>query len=172
MWTIESHTKSKQVEFSQHHFVEIMFSLNVPLKYSKTVYDTIHPLYISSRLFGFLPFSATITKPSSNRIYLTKVDHLIFIIHELVYILCTVFNSNVKMQSNVSSSKLIVDGMKYQIVFGCFVCCVIVIVERVFRTFTWNIVEAISDFDVKVFPCMTRVMKRYKSSNNFFFISI
>lgn len=127
-----------------------MFSLNVPVKYSNTVYNTIRPLYISSRLFGYSPFSATITKPSSNKIYLTKLDHFIFIIHVLAYIFCAVFNFDVEIHENMSSSKLLVNGTKAQIVFGCFGCCTIVVVELVFRTYYWDIVESLNEFDIEV----------------------
>lgn len=132
-----------------------MFSLNVPVKYSNTVYGTIRPLYISSRLFGYLPFSATITKPSSNKIYLTKVDHLIFIIHVLAFILCTVFNCCVKITSDLSKSDLLAKGVKFQLIFGSFISCIILVVELVCRTSCWNIIESINDFDLKV-PTDTR----------------
>lgn len=127
-----------------------MFSLNVPVKYSNTVYNTFRPLYISSRLFGYSPYSVTITNPSSNEIYVTKVDHFLFIIHELAYILCTVLNFNVEIHSSLTSSQLLVNGVKYQMVFGCIFCCIEVVSEYVFRTGTWNIIESINDFDLKV----------------------
>lgn len=128
-----------------------MFSLNVPAKYSNTVYDTIRPLYISSRFFGLFPFSATIAKPSSNEIYLTKVDHFLFIIHELAYILCTAINFNADVHNIVSTSKLLEVGVKYQMILGCVLCCILVIIEFVFRKTTWDIVESINDFDLKVY---------------------
>lgn len=127
-----------------------MFSLNVPVQYSNTVYGTIRPLYISSRLFGYLPFSATITKPSSNKIYLTKVDHFIFIIHVLAFILCTVLNMNVEIHNNMSSSKLLVKGTKFQMVFGSVLGSMMVVSELLFRTSCWNIIESLNDFDLKV----------------------
>lgn len=127
-----------------------MFSLNVPVKYSNTVYDTIRPIYISSRVFGYSPFSATITRPSSNKIYLTKVDLLLFIIHALAYILCAVFSFNVNVQDNLSSSKLIVNGTHIQFQFGCICCIVMIVVELVFRRSCWNIIESLNDFDLKV----------------------
>lgn len=127
-----------------------MFSLNVPEKYSNTVYNTIRPLYISSRLFGYSPFSATITQPSSNKIYLTKLDRFIFIIHVLAYFFCAVFNFYDKILDNMSSSKLLVNGTKAQFVFGCFGCCIIVVVELVFRTYYWDIVESLNGFDLEV----------------------
>lgn len=127
-----------------------MFSLNVPVQYSNTVYGTIRPLYISSRLYGYLPFSATITKPSSNKIYLTKVDHFIFIIHVLAFISCTVLNMNVAIHNNLSTSKLLVNGTKFQMVYGSLFCGIMVVGELVFRTSCWNIIESLNDFDLKV----------------------
>ncbi|XP_037040730.1 putative gustatory receptor 28b [Bradysia coprophila] len=126
-----------------------MFSLNVPAKYSNTVYDTIRPLYIPSRFFGLLPFSATIARPSSNEIYLTKVDYFLFIIHELAYISCTVFNFYADIHDVVSSSKLLETGVKYQVILGCILSCILVVVELVFRSATWDIIESINDFDLK-----------------------
>ena len=127
-----------------------MFSLNVPAKYSNTVYNTIRPIYIASRLFGFSPFSATINKSSTNKIYLTKLDRFIFIIHVLAYIFCVVYHFDVKIYINMSSSKLLANGTKAQIVFGSFGCLTIVIVELVFRTCCWDIVECLNDFDIEV----------------------
>lgn len=127
-----------------------MFSLNVPAKYSNTVYNTIRPFYLTSRLFGFSPFSATITKPSTNKIYLTKFDYFIFIIHVLAYILCFVYHLSVEMYINMSSSKLLANGTRAQFVFGSFGCFIIVVVELVFRTYCWDIVECLNNFDIEV----------------------
>ncbi|XP_037040731.1 putative gustatory receptor 28b [Bradysia coprophila] len=126
-----------------------MFSLNVPAKYSDSVYDTIRPLYISSRFCRLLPFSATILNRSSNEIYLTKVDHFLFIIHELAYISCIVFNLNIDIHDVVSSSKLLEIGVKYEMVFRSIFCCILVVDELVFRSATWDIIESINDFDLK-----------------------
>nr|QGW45462.1 gustatory receptor 1 [Bradysia odoriphaga] len=126
-----------------------MFSLNIPAKYSDSVYDTFRPLYISSRFFGLLPFSTTISKRSSNGIYFTKVDLFLFIIHELTYITCTVFNFNVDIHNIIFSSKLLENSVKYQMILGCILCCILVVVELVFRSATWDIIESINDFDVK-----------------------
>lgn len=127
-----------------------MFSLNVPAKYSNTMYETIRPIYISSRFFGLLPFSVTITRPSSNEIYLTKIDRLLFIIHELTYISCTAFNCNTNVHELISSYKLLQLGVKYQMILGCTFCCFLVIVELFSRSATWHIIESINDFDLKV----------------------
>lgn len=127
-----------------------MFSLNVPEKYSSSIYNTIRPLYISSRFFGILPFSATIFKPSSNEIYLTKLDYSLCVFQELVFIVCTVFNFNVDNHSFEFSSKLLELGMKYHTIVGCIICCILVIVDFIFRADTWEIIESINDFDLKV----------------------
>lgn len=127
-----------------------MFSLNVPAKYSNSVYETIRPLYISSRFFGMLSFSATITKPSSNEIYLTKIDRFLFIIHVLAYISLAAINLNLDVYNNASSSKLLKVGINYQMVLGCIFGCVIVIFELTLRPANWNIIESINDFDLKV----------------------
>lgn len=127
-----------------------MFSLNVPARYSNTVYNTIRPLYICSRLFGYSPFSATITKPSLNKIYLTRLDHFIFIIHVVAYASCAVFNFDLKFDLNISSSKLLIFGTRIQVMLGIVSSCFLLFVELVFRNYGWRIVESLNEFDIEV----------------------
>lgn len=116
-----------------------------------------YPVYLSSRIFGFLPCTILYNrKNGSTKVVVTFIDALWFMISLTLYASAIIFNVIYNYHALLTESIIIIIGGRLLLLTGNLNAIFCILMDMYHRHEIWKIIQNCHEFDREVSGCTTK----------------
>lgn len=147
--------RNTQDRFFRTYFIFIsnlfnMFSIIIPTKKSKSIYNVLSQMFVYIRTMGLLQFSANLNEIPAHQIYLTHMDWFMFGVQLTCVVIFTILSMTLANYGQGSMISMLHLGSRILMRCGMVSNCVFLIINLFNRQRIWSIFQRMDEFDVEV----------------------